>query len=186
MRKALTLAVAGLCAASVPAMAETTGNSVTGSAGASASTYNFTTLDTDRNGSLSLSEMTAGGLSDARVYGRIDTNRDGNVSNSELSTFNTSSASGTPTGTTAPSAQSTTYQESNPAIRSGAGRENSLSGNNANTASDIAPSSGGQRVPQSGTAPRANTSNSATSPSTSPSSGSAGMSGSSGSSSGSN
>ena len=39
MRKALTLAVAGLCAASVPAMAETTGNSVTGSAGASASTY---------------------------------------------------------------------------------------------------------------------------------------------------
>ena len=91
MKKVITLAVAGICAASVPAMAQTAGNS--GSIAASA--YNFTTMDIDRNGSLSLSEMNAGGLSDARAFGRIDVNRDGVVSSAELNTYNTSSAANT-------------------------------------------------------------------------------------------
>ena len=193
MKKVITLAVAGICAASVPAMAQTTGNS----AGIGAQVYNFTTLDTDRNGSLTLSELNAGGMADARAFGRIDVNRDGIVSSTELNSFNTSSAANTTPTTMTPSSQSTTpttnavpspkpYVESNPAIRGGAGRPNSLSQSNAVTTSNIAPAAGSVGL---STNARVGVGASATSPSTSSnSSGSissgAGVSGSAGASAG--
>lgn len=141
MRKAITLAIAGLCAATLPAMAQTAGNSTTLSGTAKAGAYDFSALDTNGDGSLTLSELNAGGMADARAFGRIDTNSDGVVSSSELSAYNNSSAgmnTGAPAGTP-PSAQANRYEQSNPAIRGGAGSPNPLSGNNA---SNIAPSAG--------------------------------------------
>jgi hypothetical protein len=61
----------------------------------------LTSLDTDRNGALSLHEFTASGQFDNSLFNRIDTNKDGIISQPEFDTYKRENGqTGSPTTST--------------------------------------------------------------------------------------
>lgn len=99
MKATSKIAMTSLCLAllaATPVLAETSATGKTGAAPA----MDFSKLDTDRNGSISETELRAGGYADADLFRTLDTNGDGQLSNAEVTAANSHSGNGTGTGGT--------------------------------------------------------------------------------------
>lgn len=100
MKTTSKIAMTSLCLAllaATPVMAE--GNA-TGKTGAAAPAMDFNKLDADRNGSVSETELRAGGYADADLFRSLDANGDGQLSNAEVTAANSGKGNGTGTGGT--------------------------------------------------------------------------------------
>ena len=103
MKTIMTLLTSFLLLGSVPAVAQDTA-ATTGATATGSNSLDFTTLDSDRNGFLNMEEFNASGLSGEGMFEQVDTNSDGSLSMTEVTAWNgsasnlnsTSPSAGTP------------------------------------------------------------------------------------------
>jgi hypothetical protein len=88
-----TVAVFALIA--TPALAALKNTTFTGS-----SAIDFSTLDTNQDGSLSSAELNAGGSFDENAFSDIDTDENGSLSDDEFNTWTTANINGSTSGPT--------------------------------------------------------------------------------------